>query len=258
MIEGGCFVEKSLPDCPERVPVIGVPVSAVTMESALGFVSDNLEQIRGEYICASNVHTTVMAHEQEHYFRAQSFSVMSLPDGKPLSVIGQRKTDAPMEKVTGTHFMQHIFSDPRFAGKRHFFYGTHRETLDAMMKKIRQDYPELVICGVEPSVFRDMSNAEEQELADRINASNADFVWIAIGAPRQELLMYRLRGKVNGVMCGVGGAFNILAGIVSDAPAWMQDMGLEWLFRLMKEPKRLFRRYLVTNTKFIFYLLSGK
>ena len=251
-------MENRLQGCPEKVSVIGVPVSAVTMESALGFVSDNLEQIRGNYICASNVHTTVMAHEQEAYFHVQRSAVIALPDGKPLSVVGKRKTETPMEKVTGTHFMQHIFTDPRFAGRRHFFYGTHQKTLDLMIGKIRQEYPELVICGYEPSVFRDMTEEEEKALSDRINASGADFVWIALGAPRQEQLMYRLKGSVCGVMCGVGGAFNVLAGIVSDAPAWMQNAGLEWLYRLMKEPKRLFRRYLVTNTKFIYYLLMGK
>jgi len=106
---------------PEKVSVIGVPVSAVTMESALEYVHHNMEQIRGEYICASNVHTTVMAHDRADYLTVQSESVLSLPDGKPLSVVGSRKTAYLMEKVTGTHFMQSIFTDPRFDGKNHFY-----------------------------------------------------------------------------------------------------------------------------------------
>lgn len=243
---------------PEKVSVIGVPVSAVTMESALEYVDENLENIRGAYICASNVHTTVMAHDQPDYWEVQSEAVLSLPDGKPLSVVGRRKASCPMEKATGTHFMQQIFTDPRFAGKTHFFYGTREETLRAMIGRVRLDYPQLQICGYEPSVFRELSDEEVEELAGRMNAAKPDFIWVALGAPRQEQLMYRLRGKVCGVMCGVGGAFNILAGIVSDAPVWMQNAGLEWLYRLMKEPKRLFRRYLVTNTKFIFYLLTER
>ena len=163
-----------------------------------------------------------------------------------------------MEKTTGTHFMQHIFTDPRFAGKAHFFYGTGKETLDLMIAQLQRDYPQLQICGWEPSVFRELQEDEVTDLAARINAASPDFIWVALGAPRQEQLMYRLRGKVCGVMCGVGGAFNILAGIVSDAPVWMQNAGLEWLFRLIKEPRRLLRRYLVTNTKFIYYLLTKK
>ena len=242
-------------DVPQKVDVIGVPISAVTMEAALGFVHANLEQIRGEYICASNVHTTVMAREDENYFQAQIGSVMSLPDGKPLSVVGRKKADVLMEKVTGTHFMQNTFTDSRFAAKKHYFYGTGRENLERMIEKVRLDYPELDICGYEPSVFRELSDQEVEELAQRINDAQADFVWVAIGAPRQELLMQRLKGKVNAVMTGVGGAFNILAGIVSDAPMWMQNAGLEWMYRLYREPRRLFKRYLVTNTKFIACLL---
>lgn len=241
-----------------RVDVIGVPVSAVTMDSALEYVISNLEQLRGSYICASNVHTTVMARENDHYHRVQRESALSLPDGKPLSVIGRRKTDLPMEKVTGTHFMQHIFTDRRFAGKKHFFYGATEQTLALMMKNLALDYPQLQICGCEPSVFRPLEDEEAEALVQRINDSGADFIWVALGAPRQELLMYRLRGRVKGLMTGVGGAFNILAGLVDDAPQWMQNAGLEWFYRLYREPGRLFRRYLVTNTKFIYYLLRGK
>lgn len=112
---------------PPRVDVIGVPISAVTMDTALSFVDENLDQIRGEYICASNVHTTVMAREDEKYRQAQSDSILSLPDGKPLSVVGRKTAPCPMEKVTGTHFMQSIFTDTRFAGKKHYFYGTTAE-----------------------------------------------------------------------------------------------------------------------------------
>lgn len=241
---------------PERVSIIGVPISAVTMESALCFVDRQFEQLRGEYICASNVHTTVIAHENPVYWKAQSESIMSLPDGKPLSVIGRRRTSVTMEKVTGTHFMQNTFTDNRFSGKKHFFYGTTKENLDCMISKLKQDYPKLEICGYESSVFRPMSDSEITELADRINAAKADFIWIAIGAPRQELLMNQMRGMVTGIMTGVGGAFNILSGKVNDAPMWMQNAGLEWLYRLIKEPKRLLKRYLETNTKFIWYLLS--
>ena len=241
---------------PPRADVIGVPISAVTMETALSFVAENLDSLGGQYVCASNVHTTVMARENAHYMNVQSESVMSLPDGKPLSVVGRRKMACPMEKVTGTHFMQNIFTDERFTEKKHYFYGTTQENLENMIAKVRVDYPELAICGYEPSVFRELSDEEVVELAGRINDAQADFIWIAIGAPRQEILMHRLKGKVNGLMTGVGGAFNILAGVVSDAPMWMQNAGLEWLYRLLKEPRRLFKRYLVTNSKFIWYLLT--
>lgn len=241
---------------PTRVKVIDLPVSVVTMESALEYVSENLDRLRGEYVCAANAHTTVIAHENEEYLKIQSQSALTLPDGKPLAVVGRRKTGGPIEKVTGTHFMQNIFTDSRFAGRKHYFYGTGKEDIENMISNVRRMYPDLEICGYEPSVFRELSDAEVDELAERINAAGADFVWVALGAPRQECLMYRLKGKVNGLMTGVGGAFRILAGSIKDAPLWMQNAGLEWFYRLCKEPRRLFSRYLITNTKFIYYLLT--
>lgn len=251
-------MEKSNYKKPDKVPIIGVPISVVSIESTLKFVHENFEQIRGEYICASNVHTTVMAYDNVDYWKVQNESVLSLPDGKPLSVIGKKRTGCIMEKVTGLSFMRHIFSDPRFSGKKHFFYGTQEDTLKIMIERIQKEFPQLNICGYKPSAFRELSDEEIIDLYETINESKADFIWVALGAPRQEILMHRLKGSVNGIMCGVGGAFNILAGIVKNAPKWMQDMGLEWFFRLINEPKRLFRRYLVTNTKFIWYLLQEK
>lgn len=250
------ILEAFLEESPRQVQVIGVPVSVVTMESALAYTSRCFEQLRGRYFCAANVHTTVMAHEQADYGRIQRQAAMVLPDGKPLSVLGHRKTGLPMEKVTGLHFMRRIFTDPRFAGKRHFFYGTGADTLEAVICRLRQAYPELNICGYAPSVFRELSDGEVLELAERIRKSRADFIWIALGAPRQEVLMYRLKSRVDGIMCGVGGAFPILAHLVPEAPQWMQNAGLEWCYRLMQEPKRLFRRYLTTNSKFLYYLLA--
>ncbi len=245
-------------DCPQRVNIIGVPISCVNMEECLNFVSKKFDDIRGEYICASNVHTTVMAHDDSSYLKAQSESVLSLPDGKPLSIVGKKCGFKNMDKVTGTHFMQNTFTDKRFKGKKHYFYGTSKETIEAMVKKVRVDYPDLEICGYEPSIFRELTDKEVDELAKRINEKNADFLWVGIGAPRQELLMNRLKGKVNSIMTGVGGAFNILAGIVNDAPQWMQNAGLEWFYRFCKEPKRLFKRYIVTNSKFLYLLIRGK
>lgn len=240
---------------PEKVSVIGVPVSAVSLETALDFTYEMYDMLRGAYVCAANVHTTVMAYEDAAYKAVQSGAVMNLPDGKPLAVVGGRKTTFPMKKTTGTHYMQGIFADDRFAGKHHYFYGTRKEDLERMIPKVQKDYPDLQICGWEPSVFRELSEDEINQLADRINAAKADFLWVALGAPRQENLMFRLRGKVNCLMTGVGGAFHILSGAIPDAPVWMQNAGLEWLFRLCKEPKRLFKRYFITNTKFLLLLL---
>jgi len=101
-----------------------------------------------------------------------------------------------------------------------------------------------------------MTEEEEIQLIDRINSSQPDFVWVALGAPRQEIFCAKMKNRINGLMIGVGGAFNVLANIVSEAPQWMQNLSLEWLYRLIQEPKRLFKRYLITNTRFIWLMFT--
>lgn len=226
------------------------------MDDALAFIAERLSDIKGEYICVSNAHTTVMAHDDPAYYRVQTESLMSVPDGKPLSVIG-RKAVPGMGRVTGPDLMREIFEVSTERGYRHYLYGNRLENLEALVGALERDYPGIDICGYEPSVFRDMTPQEEAELAERINGTGPDFVWVALGAPRQECFCHRMRGRINGLMVGVGGAFNILAGITPEAPVWMQDLSLEWLYRLIQEPGRLFKRYLVTNSKFMFYQITG-
>lgn len=246
--------QKLFKNYPKRADIIGVPISAVNMESSVNFLTENWNAAHGNYICVSNVHTTVMAHEDKDYFKVQSESMLSIPDGKPLSVIGKRQY-SEMDRVTGPDFMRRMFEESRSREMKHFFYGSTQENLDELIKKVKKDYPWVKIVGNEPSVFRDMSDTEEIELAKKINITEPDFVWVALGAPRQELFCHRNQGRINAIMVGVGGAFSVIAGTIPEAPQWMQNMSLEWLYRLIQEPKRLFKRYAVTNSKFLLYLL---
>lgn len=240
-----------------RTPVIDVPITATNMVDVLSFIEENIDTIKGEYICVSNVHTTVMAHDDPNYYRVQTESLMSVPDGKPLSIVGGKAVPS-MGRVTGPDLMREIFEVSAERGYRHYFYGNTKENVKALIAALERDYPGLDICGYEPSVFRDMTSQEELELATRINESEPDFVWVALGAPRQECFCHRMRGRIEGLMVGVGGAFNILAGITPEAPIWMQKLSLEWLYRLIQEPRRLFKRYVVTNSKFIYYQVAGR
>ena len=240
-----------------RVKVIGVPISAVNMEIVIDNIFEDLDATKGQYICASNVHTTVTAHDDPDYYQVQAESFMSVPDGKPLSLMG-RKEYPEMNRVTGTDLMKRIFEESKERDLRHFFYGNRQDKLDALKAAIQRDYPWVNIVGMEPSVFRDMTEQEEEELKERINATNPDFVWVALGAPRQESFCFRMRGKINGLMIGVGGAFNVLSGFIPEAPKWMQNISLEWCYRFIKEPRRLFKRYMVTIPKFIWYWITGK
>ncbi len=182
---------------------------------------------------------------------------MLVQDGKTLSILG-RKKKPDMDRVTGPDLMRRIFEESKNKKIRHFFYGNNLENLKLLIRTLKRDYPWLVIAGYEPSVFRNMTEQEEIELVERVNKTNPDFVWVALGAPRQELFCNRMKNKINGLMIGVGGAFNVLAGIVPEAPIWMQRLSMEWFFRLIQEPKRLYKRYAVTNTKFVWYLITKK
>lgn len=235
-----------------RVEIIGVPITATNMGDTLAFITENLDKLHGEYICVSNAHTCVMAHDNPDYWAAQAESIMSVPDGKPLSVIGSKVVPS-MGRVTGPDLMREIFSLSSKYGWKHYFYGNRQENLDLLREALARDYSSLEIVGMEPSVFRTLSEIEKSELVDRIKSSGADFAWVALGAPRQEVLCHELKGRDCALMIGVGGAFNILAGVTPEAPIWMQNLSLEWLYRLIQEPRRLFKRYFVTNTKFLFY-----
>lgn len=247
------YVKKIMPE--PRVEVIGVPISAVNMESCVRYIFTHWPQAKGNYICVSNVHTTVVAHDDSTYFEVQKNSFLSVPDGKPLSVIG-KKEFPEMDRVTGPDLMRKIFELSKEKKLCHFFYGNTKANLNLLLSRLKQDYPWLEIVGSEPSVFRDMTQEEEQQLVDCINVAKPDFVWVALGAPRQEFFCARMKGRIHGLLVGVGGAFNVLAGVVPEAPQWMQKCSMEWLYRLMMEPRRLFKRYLVTNTKFLWYLVK--
>ena len=238
-----------------RVDVIDVPITATNMRVFLKMLAGHFDEFRGNYICVSNAHTCVMAHDDPAYWTVQASSIASLPDGKPLSVIG-RKVAPTMGRVTGPDLMREVFSISKERGWKHYFYGNEQKNLDALQTALERDYPGIDIVGIEPSLFRPLSEQEKRELIGRIDDSGADFAWIALGAPRQEIFCYELRGRTSAVMVGVGGAFNVLAGVVPEAPRWMQNLSLEWLYRLIQEPKRLFKRYLVTNSKFIFYQIT--
>ncbi|WP_270457709.1 WecB/TagA/CpsF family glycosyltransferase [Faecalimonas umbilicata] len=242
----------------ERIKIVGVDISVVNFDLAQKYLFDNFDSARGKYICAANVHTTVTAHEDKDYRKVQNSSFMTLPDGKPLSVVGKKRGKSSMGRVTGPDFLEEVLRRTENTEMKHYFYGTTQENLDKFISVVKESYPNLKIVGVEPSVFRPLSEQEEDELLERINKSEADFVWIALGAPRQEIFCNKLSGESNALWVAVGGALNVISGVIPRAPQWMQDHGLEWFYRFMKEPKRLFKRYFVTNSKFLWYLFRDK
>lgn len=231
--------------------ILKTNINVTNMQETIDYLSQNLEELRGEYICVSNVHTTVMACRDAEYRNVQNSAAMALPDGKPLSMVSKKRGYIEAERVPGPDLMPKIFELSREKGYRHFFYGSSEETLYKLKIKLNRNYPYLHISGMYAPPFRPLNEEEDQEIISLINASKPDFIWVALGAPKQENWMYDHKGKVTGIMLGVGAAFDFEAGTVKRAPRWMQEMCLEWLYRIMQDPKRLLPRYLDTNFYFM-------
>lgn len=247
--------KSEIPTC----NIMGVNIAAINMKWLMDFITKNLKSMSGDYICVSNVHTTVTAYEDSEYLKVQNGGIMAIPDGGPLSSVGRKRGFPNMERTTGPNLMGEVFDITVEKGYTHYFYGSAQETLDLLKVKLNEKYSGIKIVGMYSPPFRPLSVKEDKEIIDRINETNADFVWIGLGAPKQEIWMAKHKGKVNGLMLGVGAGFDYFADSIKRAPNWMQKCNLEWLFRLIQEPRRLFKRYFHTNTKFIWNaIIKGK
>lgn len=249
-------VDKSIiPVC----NILGVNIAAIDMDWLLDFTNKHIKELSGDYMCVSNVHTTVTSFEDKSYCDIQNGGIMAIPDGGPLSTVGQKRGFKNMKRTTGPSYMSEILKLSSQKKYRHYFYGSTEIILEKLNYVLKHDYSGIQIAGMYSPPFRPLTEEENQSVIDKINETNPDFVWVGLGAPKQERWMAEHQGKIKGFMVGVGAAFDYLAGNISRAPQWMQNCNLEWLHRLMQDPKRLFKRYLHTNTKFIWNaMIKGK
>lgn len=234
--------------------ILKTNINVTDMDKTIAYITDNLEELRGDYICVSNVHTTVMAFRDESYRKVQNSGAMALPDGQPLSIVSRRRGYSEAQRVPGPDLMPAILHLSEEKGYRHYFYGSTPETLEKLRKVLLDRFPKLQIVGMYAPPFRPLTEEEDQEAVRQINESGADFVWVALGAPKQEKWMYEHRDRVNGLMIGVGAAFDFIAGTVRRAPMWMQKLCLEWVYRICQDPKRMFPRYVSTNFAFLWHV----
>lgn len=249
-------VDKSeIPTC----NIMGVDIAAVDMEWLVKYLNGHLKELSGDYICVSNVHTTVTAFEDQEYLKIQNSGIMAIPDGGPLSSIGRKRGFKNMKRTTGPSLMGEIFEISAERNYRHYFYGSSDETLKKLYSSLIKTYPGIQIAGMYSPPFRPMTGDENREIVEKINETKPDFVWVGLGAPKQEKWMAEHQGRVSGLMVGVGAGFDYYAGNIKRAPRWMQKSNLEWVYRLLQDPWRLFGRYWHTNTKFIWNaVIRGK
>lgn len=245
---------SAIPTC----NILGVDIAAINMEWLLEYTVKNINDLSGEYMCVSNVHTTIIAYEDENYRSIQNNALMAIPDGGPLSSVGRKSGYKSMARTTGPGYMEAIMQMSVQKGYRHYFYGSTEETLEKMYHNLKKKYPEIKIVGMYSPPFRMLTENEKRDVLEKINMTKADFVWIGLGAPKQECWMAEHYKKVTGFMVGVGAGFDYMAENIKRAPKWMRQCNLEWMYRLLQDPKRLFKRYLTTNSKFLWLVLTGE
>lgn len=240
------------PSLSERVDILGVPVSATTLDRACAQILRWAKKREARSVCVADVHSVMRARTDPSHAAALAQADMVTPDGKPLSLLARLRGARGMGQVCGPELMPLVCSRSAGHGIRHYFYGGAPDVAEALAKKYRSQIEGIEIAGVECPPFRELSAAEKAETVERIRASGADIVWVGLGCPKQERWCAENVAALGGaVVIGVGAAFDFETGRVERAPKWMRQASLEWLHRLCSEPRRLWRRYLVLAPRFI-------
>ena len=208
--------------------ILKTKINVTDMEKTVGYITTHLEALKGNYICVSNVHTTVTAYRDEAYRNVQNSGAMALPDGQPLSIVSRSRGCKDAKRVPGPDLMPEIFRLSKEKGYTHYFYGSSEHTLSELKKSLLQAFPHLRIAGMYSPPYRELTAEEDARIVEKINAAQPDFVWVALGAPKQEIWMYEHRNRIHALMIGVGAGFDFLAGTVKRAPenkAWKMTGG---------------------------------
>lgn len=230
---------------------------ALNVAITTGSFAEHVEEIctwgaahRSAYVCCVNAHMTVEARDPG-FNAVVNGADMATADGMPVLKALQWFGKVDQERVAGNDLMPALLDAAVAKGLKVFLYGGKEEVLNIIRERASAKYGASPIVGHESPPFRSLSTQEMDEAAARINATGAHIVMVSLGCPKQERWMAAMKGKVNGVMLGLGGAFLLYAGVDSRAPKWMRDLSLEWLYRFALEPRRLWKRYLVTNSIFV-------
>ncbi|MFL5817530.1 MAG: WecB/TagA/CpsF family glycosyltransferase [Conexibacter sp.] len=251
-IAASAAADAALPPV-EQAPILGVPLAVTDYERTLDWIDAAVQLGAREYLCVAAVHTVMESREDDALREAVDGAAFTVPDGQPLAWALRKLGHDIDARVYGPELMERACARAVDSGQRHYLYGGRDEqALAQLAANLLDRHPELQLAGGYSPPFRELADAELDEVAARINAARPDVVWVGIGVPKQEKWMAAMRDRLDApVLVGVGAAFDFHAGLVAQAPAWMQRRGLEWLFRLMQEPRRLFRRYARHNPRFV-------
>lgn len=241
---------------PPARSVIGFPVAALPFDAQIALMLRWAKSFSSKVICIANVHMLIEAYHNPEFASVLKEADLVAPDGMPLVWMLKLMGVKNQDRVAGMDVLLALCKAACAEGISIFFLGSQPAVLKKMRERLETDFPTLQIAGMEPLPFRPMTEAEDTAIVQTLNDSKAGFVLVALGCPKQEAWMARHRGRVQAVMVGLGGAFPVYAGIHKRAPQLIRDLGLEWLYRLVQEPKRLWGRYSSTIPVFMWLALK--
>lgn len=227
-----------------RENILGTHVNTLNMEMALAQLDHWVQERTPQYVCCTPAHSIMDGYNQPGLKTIFNSSGMTVPDGMAVVWLLKLKGHRHVGRVYGPDLLMAACMDGCKKGYRHYFYGGDAGVTEKLVQKVSAQCPGLKVAGIDTPPFRQLTPKEDDQIVKRLNRSKADIVWVGLGSPKQEVWMKEHRSKLNvPVMVGVGAAFDFLSGNKPQAPAWMQRNGMEWLFRFVNEPKRLWPRY---------------
>ncbi len=242
---------------PQRVNVLGVGISVLNLDLAVQVLAEAVQVQRQGYVCVTGVHGVMESQSDAALRQIHNRSLLTTPDGMPMVWMGRWAGHGQMGRVYGPDLMERVFAWSQTSGATHFLYGGNTGVAEELKQKLESRFPGVRIVGWDTPPFRPLTTQEEQALFRRVEALKPDFFWVGLSTPKQERFMAHYQGRLDvGVMLGVGAAFDFHAGRVVQAPRWIRHSGLEWFYRLCCEPRRLWRRYLSNNPRFVWRILG--
>jgi N-acetylglucosaminyldiphosphoundecaprenol N-acetyl-beta-D-mannosaminyltransferase len=236
----------------ERAEILGVGISAIDVQKAVSTIDGWVQKHTCNYVCVTGVHGVIESQDDPTLKRIHNQAGMVTPDGMPLVWVARRLGYSQIKRVYGPDLMRAVTALAARRRYRQFYYGGAPGLAEQLRDALVKQHPELQVCGTLSPPFRPLTQEEDEEIISKINAAKPDILWVGLSTPKQEKWMEAHLGRIDvPVMIGVGAAFDFLAGTKRQAPSWMQRSGLEWLFRLVTEPKRLWRRYAHIVPRFI-------
>ena len=236
----------------QKRSVLGSLITTLPYKDFVSEIFRLVENRQPSYICFANVHMVVEGRRNPAFQKVINEAALVAPDGKPLSVLLRLAEGLKQERICGMDIFPDIMVRAEASGKSVYFYGTTPELLKAIAEKAHREFPDLKIAGYFSPPFRDLTVDETEKIADMIGNTKPDLVFVSLGCPKQERWMAENKLRLGTCLLGLGQAFKVYAGEEKRLPRWMRALALEWLYRLYLEPGRLWKRYLVTNSYFIF------